>query len=163
MSIEISSENQQFLEAVVASGAFASREAAIDQAISLLRERQEALARICEQDAALPELPSLLVRQEDGYVSVRGHRIGLHLILERFFAGDRRAEIQDRFSSLSPGEVDAILDFVGEHRDAMQVYLDRQQLIEKPSNEKGSRGPTVAELRARWLSNFGRPLEIPCR
>jgi uncharacterized protein (DUF433 family) len=161
MAIGISSENQKFLDTAVASGTYPTKDAAIDRAVSMLRERQQALDQARKQVVALPELPAILVREADGYVSVRGHRIGLHLILDRHFAGDSRPEIEDRFESLTAQELEEILDFVSRHEGPMREYLDQQDRIEQLMYEIGPHGPSMAELRARWVAKFGQPLELP--
>jgi Arc/MetJ-type ribon-helix-helix transcriptional regulator/uncharacterized protein (DUF433 family) len=163
MSLDISSENQQFLDAAVASGEFASREAAINRAVSLLRQRHEAIHRLCSQLLPLPELPTILEWQSEGYIGVRGHRIGLHLILERYFAGASRAELADWFSTLTSEELDQVLEFVGQHPDAMRAYLERQEALARLLLDESNQGPSLAELRARWETKFGRPYVSPCR
>jgi Arc/MetJ-type ribon-helix-helix transcriptional regulator len=162
MSIEISQESAQFIDAAVASGAFPNSTEVIDRAISLLRQRQEAIDRILAHPVPLPELPRLLERQPDGYVNIRGHRLGLHLLLQQHFAGDSAAQIQDRFSSLSLAEVEEVLAFVQQHPDAMRAYLDQQQTIQRLMLDEAGRGPTVEELRTRWQAKFGTPFVSAC-
>jgi Arc/MetJ-type ribon-helix-helix transcriptional regulator len=48
MSIDLSPQNEQFIEQVVARGAFHDRTQALDQAVDLLRRRQELLDHIDE-------------------------------------------------------------------------------------------------------------------
>jgi Arc/MetJ-type ribon-helix-helix transcriptional regulator len=162
MSVEISSENQQFLDAAVASGVFPSRDAAINRALALLREQQQAIERIRAHPVPVPDLPPILERQADGYISVRGHRIGLHLILERYFAGAGEPELQDWFSSLSPIELEQIVSFVRSNPEAMRAYLDQQTELAEALYAAAQRGPTVEELRARWQRKFGRPFDSTC-
>jgi uncharacterized protein (DUF433 family) len=161
--MQISSQNQQFMDAAVASGAFASPDQVIDRAVSLLRARQEALEQIRQQQIPLPELPPVLVRDEGGFVSVRGHRISLHLLLDRFFAGDNRLEIQEQYPSLAQETIDQVLDFVRTHPEPMRAYFAQQETISQLMYEIGPRGPTLEELRARWLEKSGKPFESPCR
>lgn len=162
MSIEISPESAKFIDAAVASGAFPTPAEVVDRAIGLLRQRQEAIDRILAHPAPLPELPPLLQRHSDGYVSIRGHRIGLHLLLERHFEGDNPSQIQDRYSSLDLTEVEEIIAFVREHSDAMRAYLDQQQSLQRLMLDEAGRGPTVEELRARWQARFGTPFVSVC-
>lgn len=46
MSISLSANNEQFLESVVATGIFPSRSEAVNEAIELLRRREELRAEI---------------------------------------------------------------------------------------------------------------------
>lgn len=163
MSNGISIENQQFLHAAVASGAFVSEDAAIDRAVTLLRARQETLERLRHRPIELPQLPSILVLQPDGYVTICDRRIGLHLILERYFAGDDPVSIQDEYPSVAKEDLNQILSFVGEHVEDMRDYLIWYQSIEQLLFETGKHGPSLDELRSRWLARFGSPLELPCR
>jgi len=48
MSSDISPDNEQFIQLVVASGEFPTRGEALDKAVGLLRMRQELLAHIDE-------------------------------------------------------------------------------------------------------------------
>jgi uncharacterized protein (DUF433 family) len=132
----------------------------VDHAIGLLREREEAIRRILSCPVPLPELPEFLVRGEEGEVSFRGRRIGLHLVLERYFAGDDVVQIQDRFSSLSLAEVEAVASLAERHRAALQAYVDQRQQIQRLLMDDAHRGPSRDELRARWeekLAPRGRP------
>jgi Arc/MetJ-type ribon-helix-helix transcriptional regulator len=157
MSIEISPQNAAFIDAAVASGAFESSAAVVDRAIGLLREREEAIRRILSHPALLPELPKFLVRADDGYVTFRGRRIGLHLVLERYYFGDSATQIQDRFSSLTLDEVTATVALAESHRFAMRAYFDQWQQIQRLQMDDARRGPTTAELQARWQQKAARP------
>lgn len=163
MSLEISSENQQFLDASVASGKFPSQDAVINRAVSLLRERRELLDRLCREADALPELPPVLIRLENGNVMVRGRRISLYLILDRFFAGAADVEIQEQFPSISLDQVQEVLAFARANLETMQAYFDRQSTIEQLLYETGNRGPSFEELRARWQKQFGKPFVSSCQ
>ena len=162
MPIEVSSQSAQFIDAAVASGAFQDPAEVVDRAIGLLRERQEAIDRILAHPVPLPELPALLERQADGYVGIRGHRLGLHLLLQRHFAGESAVQIQDRFSSLTLDEVNEIVALAEKHPDAMRAYLDQQQMIQRLTMDDAHRGPTLEELRARWQAKFGAPFGSRC-
>lgn len=159
--IEFSPENERFLESAIASGAFPNREEAVDRAVALLRERQETLQRLRQARVPLPELPPLLVRDDAGYVSLRGHRIGLHLLLGHLFAGEDATQIQDRFSSLTHEQVAAVLTFARQHEREMRAYWEQREAIDELLYETGRRGPSLAELRARWQAKFGQPLSVP--
>lgn len=161
MSIEFSPENERFLASAIASGAFDSREEALDRALDLLRQQQERLAVLRQMAIELPPLPAMLERNQEGYISVRGHRIGLHLILEGLFAGDDADQIHERFPSLPLEVVGEILDFARRNQAAMRHYLEHCDEIDQLLYETGRRGPSMAELRQRWLAKFGKPLAAP--
>jgi Arc/MetJ-type ribon-helix-helix transcriptional regulator len=150
MSIEVSQQSSDYIDAAVASGAFATSAAVVDHAIRLLRERDDAIRRILAHPVALPELPDFLVRGDDGAISFRGHRVGLHLVLERHFAGDSPAQIHDRFSSLPLPEVEAVAALAQAHPAAMRAYAEQRQLIHRLLIDDSHRGPTLAELRTRF-------------
>lgn len=48
MSIDLSPQNEQYLDQIVASGAFSNRDQALDHAVELLRRRQELMDHIDE-------------------------------------------------------------------------------------------------------------------
>ena len=157
MAIEVSPQSAAYIDAAVASGAFQDSAAVVDRAIGLLREREDAVQRILSRSVTLPELPDFLVRDAEGHVSFRGRRLGLHLVLERHFAGDSAAQIQERFSSLTLAEVEAVVALADRHRAAMQAYLDQQQLIQRLLMDDAHRGPSRDELRARWEERLASP------
>ena len=48
MSVDLSPQNEQYLDQIVASGAFNNRDQALDHAVELLRRRQELLDHVDE-------------------------------------------------------------------------------------------------------------------
>jgi Arc/MetJ-type ribon-helix-helix transcriptional regulator len=65
MSIDLSPRNEQFIEQVVASGAFQDRAQALDQAVELLRRRQELLDHIDEGTRQLREGEGIELRGDE--------------------------------------------------------------------------------------------------
>lgn len=161
--MQISSQNEQFLDAAISSGIFASRDQAIDRAVTLLRAKREALDELLRQQIDLPELPPLLERCGDGSVGIRGHRVSLHLFLDRLFAGDSSQQIHERFPSLPWETVDRLVSFARENESRLRAYYDREEAIYNLLSEIGPHGPTREELRTRWEASFGSPWAAPCR
>lgn len=81
MVIDLSPENRQFLESAIATGAYPSALAALDEAVLLLRQRDEVRAKL-----------QFAVAQAD-----RGELIPAHEVFERLER--RAAEIQQQASS----------------------------------------------------------------
>jgi len=162
MSLEISSENQQFLDAVVASGEFQSRDAVINRAVTMLRLRQQAIEQILMNAVKMPELPESLEERPNQNIVIRGHRISLFLILHRHFSGSSEAELREWFPSISSEKMAAVLNFVRAHEDTMRAYFAQQQRIEDIILDNAHRGPTLAELRERWRQKFGKPFVSSC-
>jgi uncharacterized protein (DUF433 family) len=160
--MQISPQNEKFLDAAIASGVFASRDQAIDQAVTLLRGKREALEDLLQHRVPLPKLPSVLELEQDGSVSVRGHRISLHLLLDRIFAGDSPQEIHDWFPSLPRETIDAVVAFASAYPESLRAYFEQEEAIYQLLYEIGRRGPTMEQLRGRWLAKFGKPFEPPC-
>lgn len=65
MSIDLSPQNEQFIEQVVARGAFHDRTQALDQAVELLRRRQELLDHIDEGTRQLRSGEGIEIRDEE--------------------------------------------------------------------------------------------------
>lgn len=65
MSADLSPQNEQFIEQVVARGAFHDRTQALDQAVELLRRRQELLDHIDEGTRQLRSGEGIEIRGED--------------------------------------------------------------------------------------------------
>jgi putative addiction module CopG family antidote len=65
MSIDLSPHNEQFIEQVVARGAFHNRSAALDQAVELLRRRQELVDHVDEGTRQLRQGEGIELRGEE--------------------------------------------------------------------------------------------------
>jgi uncharacterized protein (DUF433 family) len=156
---DISTENVQFLDAAVARGVFPSREAALDQALRLLRRRQEVFDQFERLARELPSpMPSVLESRPGGIFVVRGHRITLHLIAEFYFGGlrDPRA-MQERFPTLSLDDVCQILSYIAQNEAALSAYHEANQRCcdewRRPARRSKSCGLGWRRLRRRERSH----------
>ncbi len=150
----ISSENAQFLDAAVARGVFPSREAAIDQAVRLLRRRQEVFDDFERLARNLPApFPANLESRPGGIYVIRGHRITLHLIAEFYFGGMRdAAAMQEQFPTLSLADVQQILSYIGRHESEMRAYHEANLRCCEEWKSESRPGPSIEELRARMAT-----------
>jgi putative addiction module CopG family antidote len=67
MSVDLSPENEQFIDSVVAQGAFPNRKEALDEAVQLLR-RRERLRKDIEEGLASGSIPA-----EEVHARLRQH------------------------------------------------------------------------------------------
>jgi len=148
---DISSENAQFLEAAVARGVFPSREAALDQAVRLLRRRQEVFDEFERIARELPApLPAVLEGRPGGIFVVRGHRITLHLIAEFYFGGMREAAaMHDQFPTLSLADVQQVLSYIERHESALRAYHEANLRCCEEWKSESKPGPSIEEMRER--------------
>lgn len=65
MGVDLSPQNEQFIQQVVACGAFHDRTQALDQAVELLRRRQELLDHIDEGSRQLRRGEGIEIHGED--------------------------------------------------------------------------------------------------
>lgn len=148
---DISNENVQFLDAAVARGVFPTREAALDQAVRLLRRRQEFFDQFERLARDLPApLPAVLESRPGGIFVIRGHRITLHLIAEFYFGGMREpAAVQQQFPTLSLADVEQVLSYIERHETELRAYHESNLRCCEEWKSESKPGPSLEEMRAR--------------
>lgn len=154
--VGMSADNARFIDDVVARGEFPSREAALDQAVSLLRERQRVFDHRDEVWAALPVPIGLFESRGRGVYWIRGHRISLHLLLEFIFVGEQAQQLAARFPTLSGETLQRVLEFVGQHEAVLREYHQAQQacnrLLEREAASSAGADAVRTQFAARRTS-----------
>ncbi|HEU5343693.1 MAG TPA: DUF433 domain-containing protein [Ktedonobacterales bacterium] len=56
-------------------------------------------------------------------ITFKGHRIGLHLVLDAYLAGKTMREMQDEFATLTPEELSAAIAFYWLNREELDRWL----------------------------------------
>jgi uncharacterized protein (DUF433 family) len=69
-------------------------------------------------------LPDFLVEWPFGEIVVKGHRIGLYDVIDRYQSGLTPEEILERFPSLSVEKISNVLAFYHENRAEVDAYLE---------------------------------------
>jgi uncharacterized protein (DUF433 family) len=167
LNLDLSPENQQFLDSAVARGVFSSQEAAVDRALDLLRLQQEALDLLRLQreafdrferlGAGLPAVPAVLEPRQRGVYVFRGHRISLHLLLEYYFGGEQDAErLHERFPSLDLDAVRQVVDYVRQHALLLSQYHEAGEACARIHRSESTARPGVAQLRERFRAIQGK-------
>jgi uncharacterized protein (DUF433 family) len=70
-----------------------------------------------------------LDRWEDGSIRVGGGRITLHVFMEAYALCGTAEGLVQRFPTIQPADVYAVLSYYNRHRDEVDAYLDEQRVI----------------------------------
>ena len=98
-------------------------------------------------------LPSLLEYQDEGYINVVGHRIGLAHVVREYNRGSSAEMIAVHFPTLSLSQVYLILAFYLDNKSAVDAYVaddDAELRRQEAKWTKLHKGPTLEELRRRF-------------
>jgi uncharacterized protein (DUF433 family) len=98
--------------------------------------------------AGIP-LPPVLERRDDAAIVVRGRRVSLYLVLRHYLEGFKADELHQRFPSVARHEIEELIAFYHQHRDACQEYLQECEARLSQLEQSAGTGPSLAELRAR--------------
>lgn len=103
-----------------------------------------------------------LQTDESGTVRVGGTRLRLDTVIGYYNQGHTAADLVDCFPPLSLADAHAVIAYYLRHRDDVDAYLrERAEQAERQRREFErrfpKRGPSKAELLARWEQKFGRP------
>ena len=101
------------------------------------------------------DLPEFLDRDRYGEIRLRGHRIGLDHVVFCHTRGESVAEIANRFPSLAPALVDAVVSFYEANREEVDAYV-AQGRAELDRQRADSAGPSLEELRRRTANLASR-------
>jgi uncharacterized protein (DUF433 family) len=158
LNLDLSPENQQFLESAVARGVFPSQEAAVNRAVGLLRSQQEVLDRFERVGRSLPDVPDVLEPREGGVYVFRGHRISFHLLLEYYFGGERDVQrLHERFPSLELDAIQQVVDYAQQHAALLSEYWEASEACAHVHRSESTRGPGIVQLRERFRALQGAP------
>lgn len=93
-------------------------------------------------------LPDFLTREDDGFVRLTDHRIGLHHLVRLHRDGYSPEMLAEHYPTLPLSLVERVIAFYLEH----QAEVDAQVAVEDEDFERQeatTRGPSVEELRRR--------------
>jgi uncharacterized protein (DUF433 family) len=94
-------------------------------------------------------LPDFLSQDNDGYIHVAGHRIGLQDLVYYYNEGHSAEALADMFPTLTLALIHKLIAFYLEHRVDMDAYVARCEVEMARQRAAATRGPDLAELRRR--------------
>ena len=104
-------------------------------------------------------LPEFLVEDDGGFISLKGHRIGLHHVVRAYDEGLTAEGVVARYPTLSLALVHKVIAFYLDNGDEVDRYvaahdaeMDRQISGSKPA-------PSMGELRKRLDAVRGAELK----
>ena len=147
----ISNENARFLDTAVARGVFPSREAALNQAVKLLRTRQEVFDHFEQAARDLPSpLPSILEPQPGGMYAIRGHRITLHLVAEMYFSGMRdMGALMAQFPTVPADDLRQLNEYIEQHEQFLRAYHEANLRCREQWQSESRPPPSLDAMREK--------------
>lgn len=100
-------------------------------------------------------LPEFLTAEDDGFVCVTGHRIGLHHVVRLYEEGASVEAIGDHYPTLPLGLIHKIIGFYLENRPEVLRYLTTQDEAFTRESARAPAGPSLLELRRRMEQKQG--------
>lgn len=95
------------------------------------------------------KLPDFLIEDGDGYIHVRGHRIGLQDLVHFYNQGEAVEMLWCRFPTLPLAVVHKVIAFYLENQAEVDAYRARCQPDIEKQRAAAAPGPSLAELRRR--------------
>jgi uncharacterized protein (DUF433 family) len=86
---------------------------------------------------------------EPNHIRIKGHRIGIELILTKYLSGHTAEEIARQCDTLRPLDIYATITYYLQNREAVDAYLARTErlIVEDMARNDANPSPTVLRLR----------------
>jgi uncharacterized protein (DUF433 family) len=94
-------------------------------------------------------LPVFLESDDGGFISLTGHRIGLHHVVRMYADGSSPEGIAAYFPSLSLALIHKTIAFYLENQSEVDCYMAEHDAEISRQIAAGPKAPSVAELRVR--------------
>ncbi|HUG93934.1 MAG TPA: DUF433 domain-containing protein [Planctomycetaceae bacterium] len=94
-------------------------------------------------------MPDYLTQDDDGYIHVTGHRIGLHDLVYYYNEGCSPEALLEAFPTLSLALVHKVIAFYLENAADVDAYVAECETEMERQRAGAVRGPDLAELRRR--------------
>lgn len=88
---------------------------------------------------------------EPNYIRIKGHRIGIESILNKYLAGQSAEQIAAQYNTLRPLDVYATITFYLQNRDEINAYLHRIKQLTDEDMARSDAHPSDTVLRLRKL------------
>jgi uncharacterized protein (DUF433 family) len=94
-------------------------------------------------------LPDFITRDDDGFVHLNGHRIGLHHIVAFYNEGFSAEMLLCQFPTLSLALIHKVLGFYLENQSEVDAYVAAEERAIEHLRATTPHGPSLQELRRR--------------
>jgi uncharacterized protein (DUF433 family) len=88
---------------------------------------------------------------EPNHIRIRGHRIGIESILNKYLAGQTAEQIASKYDTLRLLDVYATITYYLQNRDEVDAYLARVAQLANEDMARSDAHPSAAVLRLRKL------------
>jgi len=97
-------------------------------------------------------LPDFLTKDDDGFVHLTGHRIGLEHLVYYYNSGYSAEMLACEYPTLGLPIIHKVIAFYLENRDEVDRYVARSQDAAARQRQQADKGPSLTELRRRLAS-----------
>src|SRR5437867_3470270 len=102
-------------------------------------------------------LPEFLTLHEFGDIRLTGHRIGLEHVIADYREGDTAEALHNEFPSLPLELINKVIAFYEANRAEVDAYVDDcERECERQRRESPRQGPTLEELKRRFVARYGQ-------
>jgi len=104
-------------------------------------------------------LPDFLTQDDDGFIHLTGHRIGLEHLVFYYNSGYSAEMLACEYPTLGLPIIHKVIAFYLENRDEVDRYAARCRETVAQQRQQATTGPSLAELRQRLagVQNAGTP------
>ncbi len=95
------------------------------------------------------ELPDFLMRDADGFIHLKGHRIGLASLIHYYNEGLSAEMLACEYPTVSLSLVHKMIAFYLENQGAVDEYIARCEVEIERQRSEAQKGPSASELRTR--------------
>jgi uncharacterized protein (DUF433 family) len=95
------------------------------------------------------QLPDFLIREPDGFLRLRDHRIGVQHVVDFYNDGYSPEMLLEQFPTLSLALIHKTIAFYLENQPEVDAYIAEAQDDLDRHERSVPRGPSLAELRRR--------------
>jgi uncharacterized protein (DUF433 family) len=88
---------------------------------------------------------------EPNHIRIKGHRIGIESILNKYLAGQTAEQIASQCDTLRPLDIYATITYYLQNRDEIDAYLARVAQLATEDMARSDAQPSAAVLRLRKL------------
>src|SRR5690348_1420078 len=88
---------------------------------------------------------------EQNHIRIKGHRIGIESILNKYLAGQTAEQIAAQYDSLRLLDIYATITYYLQNRDEIDAYLARVAQLADEDMARSDAYPSAAVLRLRKL------------
>jgi uncharacterized protein (DUF433 family) len=92
---------------------------------------------------------------DDATIRIKGHRVGIDLIIERYKAGETPEHIQSHFSTIRLEDIYATITYYLHHRERLDKWLEETDALVQSHIDEQDSHPSPVIRRVRDAKKIG--------